>query len=319
LTAHNSFQTLACPQCGAGLPSAADNVICQYCGTRLIRTPAGPAGAAETLAQGMRFSPHICMDVGGTGLEAFRVLIPSGWQVNGGVVWLPDNPSMPATLGYQIYNPAGAEALEVFPTLPFYWFNDPLSLMALPMGSRYFGCEVHPPLPVIQAMKQITLPRFRNIAGLIIAKEELVPDLPRQVAGNATAQTGYNPQMEGGHLRIQYPSRLRLAFEEDLIGVVAVTRAGIPSMFGYTEIISWQLNYQMGFRASFGQLDQLADLFRTIITSFQLNPRWYATIVQMGQYMTQNQIQRIHDIGQMSRSFSQTANQIGDAQVQGYY
>ena len=132
-----------CPQCGASLPSGGEQIVCQYCGSRLIRQRASPGGTPSTqvsteFLQGMRLKTFSYMDTQGTGIEAFRMLIPSGWEFTGGVHWRINNPGTPAVIAFQVHNPEGEETFEVFPALTFFWTNDPMSQMTFPTGSYYF-------------------------------------------------------------------------------------------------------------------------------------------------------------------------------------
>jgi hypothetical protein len=345
---------MRCPACGADLPSHEDTtVICQFCGTRLFRrkteTPAQntpqnnpsktnpsqeptpipavqvspqstqAAPQSEQYTSGMRFSPFVCPDPQGTGMEAFKMLIPTGWQFRGGVYWIQDNPGMPAVLSFQVFNPSGAEGFEVFPNQSFYWDNNPMTQMTFPVGSRYFGNEVRPPMNAQQMLRQVVLPRFRKFPEVKILKEDHLPDLPNQMRSNNPAnQQNAQVSADGARVRIRYPYN-GVDFEEEIYGVVEVSRAMMPGTWTMVEMIFWFADYLFSFRAKFGQLDKMADLFKTIISSIRINPQWYAKVTQISQYMIQNQIHQIHNVGQLSRMLSQNASQISDSNLQGFY
>jgi DNA-directed RNA polymerase subunit RPC12/RpoP len=184
-----AFVSLFCPQCGGGISATDEVIICPYCGTRLLRRVAPPAGdapsTAETpgrprLSQGIRFTPFTYTDPA-CGLEAFHLLIPSGWQVMGGVQWNYNNPAAPASIGFRVYNPGGPEAFEAFPNLGFFWTNEPMMRMYYPPGSLYNGSEVHEPLNAQQFFRQIFLPRARPVTGVQIVSEEHLPDLANRM------------------------------------------------------------------------------------------------------------------------------------------
>ncbi|MCB0555927.1 MAG: hypothetical protein KDD02_20445, partial [Phaeodactylibacter sp.] len=59
-----------------------------------------------------------------------------------------------------------------------------------------------------------------------------------------------------------------------------------------------------------GELEKHAKVFQTIIYSFRLNPQWYAKYSNMIEYLAQQQIQRIHSIGELSRMLSQMSDQM---------
>lgn len=315
------YTSVNCPQCGAALTSTEDTIICNYCGARLIRRQGMDVPAAgatgEQVIQGMRFTTFICSDAQGTGLEAFRMLIPAGWKAQGGVYWLPANPGMPAVLGFKVFNPEGLEAFEVFPNQPFYWSNDPMTRMTFPVGSFYFGNEVRPPMSAQQMLREIVLPRFRRIPGLEILQEEHLPDLPVQLRANSPGGQNTLASADGARIRIQYPQENQVK-EEEIYGVVELTRIAMPGMWGAMEIVFWTADYLFSLQARSGQLQNLKDLFQAMLTSIRINPQWYAQVMQISQYMIQNQIRHIQNIGQLSRTISQTHNQISDMMMESY-
>lgn len=310
---------LQCPQCGASLPASTEAyTICQYCGSSLIYDRREPerGGMASTVVRGMRLKLFTYSDSEGTGLELFRMLVPVGWKFQGGCRWLLENPGMPAVVAFQLLNPHGAEMFEVLPNINFTWSGNPLTTMMFPTGSRYFGAEVRQPMSIQEALRQLVLPRYRSaVENLQILSEEPQPDLPRLVRSE-TAVTGGSA--EGGKVRIRYASR-DCEFDEDIYGVVEVFRAPIATMFGPTEVIYWFVDYLFSFRAAAGRLDATADLFTVMITSFQLNPNWYAAYKSIVQYLAQQQIQRIHHIGQIGQIVAQTGREMREQNLRDWY
>ncbi|MBC7264047.1 MAG: zinc ribbon domain-containing protein [Chloroflexi bacterium] len=312
-----------CPQCGAGLPPGGEQVICAYCGSRLIRyrpeKPGTPTPGQEPFVQGLRLKTFSCVDTQGIGIEAFRMLIPSGWEFSGGVHWLMNNPGMPAVVAFQVRNPGGEEVFEVFPNLSFYWTNNPMVLMMFPVGSLYYGNEVRPPAGVQQVLREIVVPRFRGqMPGLQIVHEESLPDLAQQLRAASPVAPDSMTTAEGAKVRLRYQQGGKV-IEEELFGVVEITRVVMPVMMGAVEHIYWMADYLFSCRALADRLDDLSDLFRAIAHSFRLNPQWYSRYTQVSQYLIQNQIQQIQHIGQLSRIISQTSSQISDMMMDSYY
>jgi hypothetical protein len=97
------------------------------------------------------------IDEQGTRTEAFKLLVPSDWQHEGGVQWLLDNPAMPAISHFRIWNPKGTEQFEVFPSQAFFWSDNPLTSQLFPPGSKYYGNEVRPLETPVQALKDIVI------------------------------------------------------------------------------------------------------------------------------------------------------------------
>lgn len=323
-----SFMPYRCPQCGAPLPPGiGDQTICQFCGSSLIRLKAARAGPGQAAAPqeapsqpwGIRLKTVSCIDQQGIGVEAFRMLIPADWRFEGGVHWLMNNPGMPAVIACRAYNPQGVEAFEIFPNISCYWTNNPMVTMMFPMGSLYFGNEVRPPMPALQALQQLVVPRYRGkMPGLQIVQQEHLPDLPKALRANAPPTPGPIPQADGARLRLRYRQDGQ-EVDEDLFGVVELTRVAMPMLFGAQEHIYWMANYLFSFRAKADSLDRLADQFQAIVRSFRLNPQWYGRYLQVSQFLIQNQIQQIQHIGQLSRIISQTSDQISDMIMDSYY
>ena len=310
---------LQCPQCGAPLqPCGEAYVVCQHCGSSLVRSGPGEASpqSSATVVRGMRLKQFIYTDTEGTGLEMFRMLAPVGWRFQGGCRWLPDNPGMPAVVSLQLGNPQGAEAFEILPNMNFTWNNNPLGRMMFPVGSRYFGAEVRPPLKVLDAFHQLVLPRYRSAMGnLQILNQALQPDLPRLVKSEAAVSGGW---AEGAKVRIRYAGQGG-QLDEEIYGVVEVFRAPIASLFGTSEVIFWWVDYLFSFRTAAGRLDATADLFSVMISSFRLNPHWYAAYKSIIQYLAQAQIQRIHHIGQIGEIMARTGREIREQNLNDWY
>jgi hypothetical protein len=259
------------------------------------------------------------MDTQGTGIEALRMLVPSGWQSSGGVLWRLNNPGMPAVISLTVYNPTGEEALEILPSLGFTWTNNPMVTMMFPVGSLYFGNEVRPPMDALQALRQIIVPRARgNTQGLQIVREERLPDLAQQAKSQNPLPQETPTVADGGRVRISY-QRGPHSVEEEIYTVVEVVRLAQPTMFGMQELIFWWANYTFSCRALTGRLDDLSDLFRVMISSVRLNPVWFSRYNQVSQYLIQNQIQQIQSVGQLSRIIHQTSNQISDDMLASFY
>jgi hypothetical protein len=264
---------------------------------------------AESFAEGiLHLKTYSCVDDEGIGCEAFRFLIPHKWEGEGGVRWPLQNPGMPAVVALRTYQPGGETAFEVLPTLPFYWSPNPMVTMQYPIGSSYFGNEVRPPVPALQAMQELIVPRYRGgIPGLQIVSSGHLSGLTGQQAPNPMFGTG--PTTEGAKVRIRYKQGAQES-EEDLFGKVEVTHSVAPSMMGMIENIFWNADLIFAFRAPVGQLDPLSDLFYALVRSIRLNMQWYNRYAQLVQYLSQNPMQQIHHIGQIRQLLSQASDYV---------
>jgi hypothetical protein len=146
------------------------------------------------------------------GMEAFHMLIPKGWQAEGGVTWVA-NPALPAQFNFRFYNPAGKEEFDIFPTQAYFWTNNQLFLYTNPPGSLRFGTLVAEPIDLRAAFTNVILPNFRGQAGdLRIIESKAVPELDALAQGAPTP--GVDASADGGKIRIEYQQNGNLMEEE---------------------------------------------------------------------------------------------------------
>jgi hypothetical protein len=276
------------------------------------------AQAAKPFENIIRFKTFIYNDQQGTGIEAFRMLIPSDWQFEGGINWTLDNPSMPAVASFRVRNPKGREEFEAFPNQPFFWTNNSMILSMFPAGSRYFGNEVRSPVDALTALRNIVLPRFRmNFINLKITNEQRLPELARALGAGKQSQPGIISSADSAKIRIEY-SRSNATLEEEIYGVVESISFPIQTMYGMATNTIWFVDYLFSFKAEKGRLNSQAKLFQTIAFSFRLNPLWFSKYNQVVEQLARMQIQRIQSIGQLSRIISQTSNEISQMMMDSY-
>jgi len=278
----------------------------------------GKSGNSTAQKPAVRLKTVSCVDRSGTGIEAFRMLIPADWKFEGGISWKLDNPGMPAVAGFKVFNPTGQDEFEVFPNQPFFWTDNAMHRRMFPPGSRYFGNEVRPPVGPVEALKKIALPRFRGkIEGLKIAREEHLPELARALGAGVQRHAGITAAADGARIRIEY-QRNGITIEEELYGVVEAYGFPIQSMAGTFTNTMWTVSYLFSFKAERGHLDQQAPLFTTMTSSFRLNPQWFSKYNQTVEYLISRQIQNIRNVGELSRILSRTSNEISDHMMQSY-
>lgn len=254
------------------------------------------------------------IDQQGTGLEAFNFLMPSDWQFQGGITWLLDNPMMPAITSFRVFNPKGTEEYEVFPSHCYFWTNNPGQMSLFPPGSKYFGSTVKQPVTAMDALRSIVIPEHRNqVADFQIVKEENFAELAQALT--AGKQSPLNAPPSGARIRVTY-TKNGVPMEEEFWTVVEQINIPIQSMFAtYTNTL-WYVNYIMSFKAEKGKLDASTNIFSTILTTFKVNPQWFAKYSHVIEYLAQQQIQRIHSIGEFSRMLSRMSDQMSDEQLQ---
>jgi hypothetical protein len=264
----------------------------------------------------LRFRKFTYIDQQGTGIEAFSFLMPSDWQFEGGMTWLLDNPMMPSVSAFRVFNPKGREEFEVFPNHSFYWTTSLQQLSLFPPGSRYFGSVVKQPITAQKALRDIILPeQRRGSQGLTVLKDENVPELPLALGAGKQAQGFGSSGATGAKLRIRY-NKNGVPMDEEFYAVVETITFPIQSMYGTVYNTLWYIDYTFSFKAEAGKLENSAQIFQVITSSIKLNPRWYAKYSNVIEYLAQQQITHIRNIGEFSRMLAQTSDQIREEKME---
>jgi DNA-directed RNA polymerase subunit RPC12/RpoP len=329
MSSDNPYVSLHCPRCGAILPSSSDEIVCEYCSARLIlrRTLSARQGAdvetgPDLVVAGERLDPYLCQDAH-TGMAAFRILIPQGWQFLGGIGWTHQRPSAPVGMAFQIVSPDGRRAIDAMPTLHFTWSGPSLMSFLTPSGSMHLGYEVRKPVSAQQAVCDYLLPRFRPLPGLEVLSAEDDPAwvhrLYEERVAHGEAQAGFQSNMQltqqGLRMRIRYPWG-DISLEEEIRTVAEYVRVSMG--FGMGETVYWTLGYTLAHRTPAGSLGQMAILCDAVYRSLQWNAQWRATVQQISQMMVQNRIQQMNQVGAAARQIARSQSQIGDMIWEGY-
>jgi hypothetical protein len=273
----------------------------------------------QASASTVRFKTLKYIDNQGIGIEAFSMLIPADWQFQGGIQWVMDNPAMPAVSAFRVTNPNGTEEFEAFPNHMFFWTNNQMILSMFPIGARYLGSEVRPPLNSTDFVQNILIPRFRgNVSDVRIAGMENLPELARQLGVEMQSYPGVSTSVDGGKVKIEYRRDGRW-MEESIYAVVeSITYPIHQTMYGPLSNMNWVGGYLFSFKAEKGKLDASSKVFQTMVNSFRLNPQWFNKYSQLTEYLIRNQIKQIQRIGEISRIVSQTSNEISDMMMETY-
>jgi hypothetical protein len=292
--------------------------ICVAAASSLLVPSCGKKSGTGSLLRPLQFKTQVCIDRSGTGIEAFRMLIPKEWVFEGGIRWILDNPGMPATASLRVRDTSGGAEFEVLPNQPFFWTDNQMHRRMFPAGSRYYGNEVRPPVGPGDALRKIVLPRFRNgVRGLKVIKEEHLPDLAKTLGVGVKVQPGVAASADGARIRIEY-DRKGTRYEEEIYGVVESYGFPIHSMYGTFTNTVWTVDYLFSFKAGKGRLDSMATLFKTIVSSFRVNPQWYNKYTQVVEYLIKAQIRQIHSVGELSRIISRTHNEISEEMTRSF-
>jgi hypothetical protein len=170
-----------------------------------------------------------------------------------------------------------------------------------------------------EALKKVVLPRFRsNVGNLQIIKEEPVPELSKAIAAKSQQQGGVISNFDAAKVRIEYTSN-GLPMDEEIYAMLEAYSFPIQAWNAVTYNTIWTVSYIFSYKAEKGKLEAASKIFETITYSFQTNKYWYNKYVQLVEYLIQNQIQRIHNVGEFSRRLAQISDEIREDNLQSWY
>ncbi|MBZ5610839.1 MAG: hypothetical protein LAP38_21460 [Acidobacteriia bacterium] len=287
-----------------------------------------PAQSATADRSGVfRFQTVSIMDdprhIGG---EAFRILAPIDWRVEGSIIW-KNAASDPAAPWVKLIGPSHQE-IGVLPPIAFIWNPQMLGARFRP-GSFYAGTEVQPPmLDPAQCLKTIVIGRYlRNLVTADVVKQESLPDLA--TAGRLKyPQPEYkNAVFQAGKMRFEFTEN-GVPMEED----VYVLTAAVQFQVGPTVSTMWGPDEIRYSKAPKGTLDAQVPLFQTAMFSLRPNLQWWAKVQEVSQELARLQMQASNTAAarsmqqmaaadraiELSRHNAKNNEQISDMIVKGY-
>lgn len=263
----------------------------------------------------VKFRQFSYIDKQGTGIEAFSFLLPQNWQFDGGMEWILDNPAMPATTSFRIFNTKGKDEFEAFRNRCYFWTTNLQLLGMFPPGTKYFGSTVKLPMKAQAALKKIIIPQERqNYPDLKIISESDLPELVAALGAGKQAQGFGKSGATGAKIRISY-TRNGTEMEEEIYAVVENISFPVKSMNGTFFNTIWFVDYIFSFKGEKGKLEEQTKIYQTITSSFRINPKWYAKYSNLIEYLAQQQIRQINSVGEFSRMLSKMSDQMRTDQL----
>lgn len=220
----------------------------------------------------------------GRPLEAFRMWVPEGWRVNGGVRWKLNAKTVhtikrsdlvsPAVIEFTIQAPDGDAAITVYPGNNFMDLSRAPAARLFPKGSDYGGMTVWPPLSPRSYVQEILLPTyFRNTRGARIVAYKDAPQLAahfrHEIAEfNRAAQIGGIAQMSfaAGITTVDFQANNKPYRELFVVAPLYIRMQGM---------VMWWPRMAWSVRARKDCMQRMLPSLLTSIYSFRLNAWWF--------------------------------------------
>ena len=268
------------------------------------------AEGSPSTAEGdtISLSYYSVRDQAAGGAEAYRLLVPDGWNVSGsGVSWNIGFRSGGVSAELQVTDPAVARGFGYIPSLPRYWIEPPL--FGFPEGSVYgiLGSIATRPLTATEYISLVVIPENFPPGTTVIGSQQL-PELARAVA-------------EANELQSVDAARTRILFSNGATDVEAHVYAWIRYDVLDTTTLWSPVGTPAGLYVVFapaGRLDEESSLLNSLALSSILNADWveYVNLVEELRISGNQRIQRQMD--QLIQTLRETNDAIFDFTSEGY-
>jgi hypothetical protein len=220
----------------------------------------------------------------GRWLEAFRMWVPEGWRVTGGVRWKINARTVhtikrsdlvsPAAIELTIEAPDGDAAITVYPSNTFMDISGTPAARLFPKGSDYGGMTVWQPLSPRDYVQEILLPTyFRNTQGPRIVGYKEAPELAAHFRDeitqfNRAAQIGGIAHMSfaAGITTVDFQANKKSYREHFVIAPLYIRMRGM---------VMWWPRMAWSVRARKDCMARMLPSLLTSIYSFRLNAWWF--------------------------------------------
>jgi|GEM_PF-1918795 len=269
------------------------------------------------------------MDTQGFGepVEVLRLLAPADWRLQSNLHWDGRQMGCPPNIiqiGFRLQAPDGVTALEVLPAYTWQWTDDSmLQQIMRQQAAAAQSCQLAPPLPAADFIRQIVLPNTRrgaqaNTVQALPAVAQAEQRLALQ-ANQQLLQAGYvrAVKVDAAWVKLSYQLNQQPVEEwitATVLSKVMPTASSAALMQG--QLVNSASNYQLSAynifatRARSGQLDVNAKLFAMMIASVRPNPQYIAAVGQFMRNINQTNMQGAADRHRIWQQANQEINAI---------
>jgi hypothetical protein len=233
------------------------------------------AGQPVDLPAGtLLFHRNSIIDSDGTGLAAYVISIPAGWEGQCRVLWNLQRTVAPSDLYVRVTNPRGGQEFTYYPTCLFVW-TPALEQASARLKGWVRGCRILQPIdgPLV-AIQKIIIPediKDINPKYTVVSSAEL-PLLAAAYAPTYARPGRPPPTVRAGKVRIEYDED-GSTLQEDVYCVFVLTTGEKGSV--------WELDHIMTFKEEKGIPDQTDREFALMAVSLTPTPKFMDAMAKM--------------------------------------
>ncbi len=259
-------------------------------------------------------------------VEAFSMLFPRGWKIEGGVKWRGTGECRAdiASMVVKATSPDGAIVFQVIPTRTFTWSSDSMILKAMQSGARSGGCAVNQAFDARQYVEgyarkdlgaQVSDVRVDDSLGDLMRKfDEQANSIARQYGDNTTTTS------TGAFGRVTWPDGT-----EGLLHVAVTARLSrTPNAFsgGVNSSSMTAVSYCALMRYPPARKDEALKLYGMIAASHRMNPIWTQAktelLNKLGNAEHAQRMETIRLVGERSKAYARAANEASDQRMRNW-
>lgn len=265
-----------------------------------------PSPVSSAAVAVLHRAPVYDTDPLGIGGVALTLLVPDGWDVEGGPVWRHQYSNLASYEG-RITSPDGFQGVEFFAVYPQIWQEGGIPFFAV--GTNYLGHEIRPPIrDVGKFLETLVLPTYRGAFSPAILERESLPD----VAAAYVRESLPGTEAVAEHVLTEHFVDGERMLEEFTVVLTFTPNPGLPGA------VSWTPQQLFSIRAPADRFVAARPLLQAIATSPVVDPYWYGSYQYVLGLSIQNGLEAIHAAGAASRIVAQANAEIADLIASGY-
>ena len=287
-------------------------------------TQPGGGGAQPPAMGAVTLQPHALNDSGMNNTRSHTLLVPEGWQVQGGVQWTPELYKDFVHMNLTVSGPGGAQ-VTVTPGGMFEW-SDIYDIMAQqgaaqqrPQPGQNVGGMRFMPMPdtttdyIVRYLLPSRRPQAQNVQIVDVTEMTDVLEARRQLYQPILAAFEQNNQMlrqQGGSASLTLGAdRIRVTYTENGVQYqeeftvhfwVGIHRNPLSGNVLAT-LATWMIEDVISVRSPVQTAQQNMPVLHAVAMSLQPDPQWQATIMELRARINRQEMEAIQRRGEIRR------------------